>query len=119
MMRGDLSARVSVSAALATSLSQVVSFVLLLAGMMRAGGIQVRWRLFSPSLSRYRALAGGGLPVINIVALVAAAVIVVFHATLVQDFRHGSIVAESIRLEIQTDISIIYIKLKYSLAQRI
>lgn len=49
-------------AALATSLSQVVSFVLLLAGMMRAGGIQVRWRLFSPSLSRYRALAGGGLP---------------------------------------------------------
>ena len=49
-------------AAAATILSQLVSFVLLLVGMFRSGGIRIRWKLFSPSLRRYRAVVGGGLP---------------------------------------------------------
>lgn len=49
-------------AALATVLSQLVGFILLLVGMFRSGGIRVRWKLFSPSLARYRAMSSGGLP---------------------------------------------------------
>ncbi len=49
-------------AAFATILSQLVSFLLLLGGMFRSGGVRIRWRLFSPSPSRYRALASGGVP---------------------------------------------------------
>ncbi|MDO4269578.1 MAG: MATE family efflux transporter [Eubacteriales bacterium] len=49
-------------AALATIFSQLISFCLLLAGVKRSGGIQIRRRLFSPSRERYLALAGGGVP---------------------------------------------------------
>ena len=49
-------------AALATILSQFISFCLLLLGVRISGGIQIRLRLFSPSRARYAALAGGGLP---------------------------------------------------------
>ncbi len=49
-------------AALATILSQLVSFCLLLCGVFRSGGVPLRLRLFSPSLQRYRALAAGGIP---------------------------------------------------------
>lgn len=49
-------------AALATILSQLVSFCLLLCGVFRSGGVPIRLRLFSPSLQRYKVLAAGGLP---------------------------------------------------------
>lgn len=49
-------------AAIATILSQLVSFFLLLLGVRRSGGIQIRVRLFSPSVKRYLALSSGGVP---------------------------------------------------------
>lgn len=49
-------------AALATSLSQVVSFVLLLLGTRRGGNIAVRLRYFSPSVENYREIFRGGVP---------------------------------------------------------
>ncbi len=50
-------------AALATILSQLVSFSLLLLGCNRAAGnLPIRCRHFSPSLARYRAIVNGGLP---------------------------------------------------------
>ena len=50
-------------AALATILSQLVSFFLLLLGCNRvAGNLPIRFRHFSPSLARYRAIVNGGLP---------------------------------------------------------
>lgn len=49
-------------AALATALSQVVSFVLLLMGTRRGGNIPVRFRSFAPSRERYREIMRGGVP---------------------------------------------------------
>ena len=49
-------------AALATILSQLVSFCLLLLGVQRSGGVPIHPRFFRPSLSRYRAVMSGGLP---------------------------------------------------------
>lgn len=49
-------------AALATILSQLASFCILLAGCNRKGTLPIRIRKFSPSLARYRAIMGGGLP---------------------------------------------------------
>ena len=49
-------------AALATILSQLVSFCLLLCGVFRSGGVPIRLHLFSPRIQRYRALAAGGTP---------------------------------------------------------
>lgn len=49
-------------AAIATILSQLISFFLLLLGVRRSGGIQIRARLFSPSVKRYLALSNGGVP---------------------------------------------------------
>lgn len=49
-------------AALATILSQLVSFVLLLWGVQRSGGVPIRPKLFSPSKMRFSAIVGGGLP---------------------------------------------------------
>lgn len=49
-------------AALATILSQLVSFCLLLWGVQRSGGVPIHPRFFSPSLSRYQAVMSGGLP---------------------------------------------------------
>lgn len=49
-------------AAIATILSQLVSFVLLLWGVRRSGGIPIRLRLFSPSRARFLAIVGGGVP---------------------------------------------------------
>lgn len=50
-------------AALATILSQLVSFSLLLLGCNRtAGNLPIRFRHFSPSVARYRAIVNGGLP---------------------------------------------------------
>lgn len=50
-------------AALATILSQLVSFSLLLLGCNRtAGNLPIRFRHFSPSVARYCAIVNGGLP---------------------------------------------------------
>lgn len=49
-------------AAIATILSQLVSFLLLLWGVEHSGGIPIRLKLFSPSPARFLAIAGGGVP---------------------------------------------------------
>ena len=49
-------------AALATILSQIVSFFLLLRGCTRGGNIAIHLREFAPSLSRYKEILRGGLP---------------------------------------------------------
>ena len=49
-------------AALATILSQLVGFCLLLTGVYVSGGIRIRLCLFSPSPARYADLARGGIP---------------------------------------------------------
>ncbi len=49
-------------AALATSLSQMVSFVLLLLGTRKGGNIRIRLRQFSPSLARFSEIFRGGIP---------------------------------------------------------
>lgn len=49
-------------AALATSLSQVVSFVLLLLGTRRGGNVCIRLQNFSPSVANYKEILRGGLP---------------------------------------------------------
>ena len=49
-------------AALATSLSQTVSFVILLAGTRRGGNIRIQLRSFTPSWASFREILRGGLP---------------------------------------------------------
>ena len=49
-------------AALATVISQFVSFVLLLAGTRRGGTIRIRLRQFTPTLPMYREIIRGGIP---------------------------------------------------------
>ncbi|EEG28481.1 MATE efflux family protein [[Clostridium] methylpentosum DSM 5476] len=62
-------------AALATILSQLVSFVVLLIGCQRGGSLPIRPKMFSPSLARYRAILGGGLPSLCRQGLASAAII--------------------------------------------
>lgn len=49
-------------AALATILSQIVSFCLLLCGCTRGGNIAISLKNFSPSWARYKEIARGGTP---------------------------------------------------------
>lgn len=49
-------------AALATILSQIVSFCLLLRGCTRGGNIAISLKNFSPSWARYKEIARGGMP---------------------------------------------------------
>ncbi len=49
-------------AALATAISQAVSFFVLLYQCSRSGNIRLRFRNFAPSVSRARKMAAGGLP---------------------------------------------------------
>jgi len=49
-------------AALATIISQLVSFVLLLVGTYKSGGIMVRLRSFRPEAKYYKIIAQGGAP---------------------------------------------------------
>ena len=49
-------------AALATMISQFVSFCLLLRGCTRQGNIRISFRCFSPSFAFYREILRGGLP---------------------------------------------------------
>ena len=49
-------------AALATSLSQVVSFFLLLNGTRLGGNIRIHWRDYTPTLANFREILRGGVP---------------------------------------------------------
>lgn len=49
-------------AALATIISQFVSFLLLLRGTAQGGNLRLHWRHFKPSLGLYREMVRGGLP---------------------------------------------------------
>ena len=49
-------------AALATILSQFISFCLLLAGTRKGGNLRIRPRLFTPSRNYLRAIVNGGMP---------------------------------------------------------
>lgn len=49
-------------AALATMLSQFISFVLLLVGTRRGGNIRIRFKSFTPSRHMYREIFRGGVP---------------------------------------------------------
>ena len=62
-------------AALATILSQFVSFCILLANTYRGGNIPIRLRNFKPSLEYYRQIARGGLPSFYRQGLASAATI--------------------------------------------
>lgn len=49
-------------AAMATCLSQMTGFLLLLSLSGKRGGIPIRWKSFAPGLRRYAEIAAGGLP---------------------------------------------------------
>ena len=49
-------------AALATTISQVISFVVLFIGCQKSSNISIRWRNFTPKKKYYLEIAGGGLP---------------------------------------------------------
>ncbi len=49
-------------AALATSISQIVSFVLLLIGTRRGGNIPIRFKSFTPTTENFREIFRGGVP---------------------------------------------------------
>ncbi|MCF0178483.1 MAG: polysaccharide biosynthesis C-terminal domain-containing protein, partial [Bacteroidales bacterium] len=49
-------------ASMATCISQVCSWLLLLGGTMRAGSVHIRPSLFSPTLQNYHQIMRGGLP---------------------------------------------------------
>lgn len=49
-------------AALATSLSQMVSFALLLSGTRKGGNIRIRLRSFTPTIHNFKEILRGGIP---------------------------------------------------------
>lgn len=49
-------------AAIATIISQLVGFIILLIGCNKKGDLPIRLRHFSPGIARYKAIFGGGLP---------------------------------------------------------
>ena len=49
-------------AALATIISQFISFVVLFIGCQKSSNISIRWRNFTPKKNYYLEIAGGGLP---------------------------------------------------------
>ncbi len=49
-------------AALATSISQILSFFLLLRGTYRGGNIKINFKKFTPSRANYREILRGGIP---------------------------------------------------------
>ncbi len=62
-------------ASLATALSQLTSFCLLLAGSARGGNIAIRFRNFKPTLKRYKEILRGGVPSLCRQALASVATI--------------------------------------------
>lgn len=49
-------------AALATIISQLISFCLLFWGIRRSGCVPIRWKNFTPTITIYKVIANGGLP---------------------------------------------------------
>jgi len=67
-------------AAVATMISQMVSFtILFFYGTTREGGIRIKFKLFSPSLSRYMEMFRGGVPALLRQSLMSVASIVINH----------------------------------------
>ncbi len=81
-------------AALATMLSQFVSFCVLLAGSSRQGNIRIRLRDFSPGLDRYREMVRGGFPSLCRQSLASVATISLNH--MAGGFGDAAIAAMSI-----------------------
>lgn len=81
-------------AALATILSQFVSFLILLVNCGRGGGLAVRWRQFRPTFAQLREIAAGGLPSLCRQGLASIAVICLNHAA--KDYGSSAIAAFSI-----------------------
>lgn len=67
-------------AALATTLSQYISFVLLLIMIRRGGNIQIRFANFKPSLHFYQEIIRGGIPALFRQGLASVATICLNHA---------------------------------------
>lgn len=63
-------------AAIATSLSQIVSFIILLYLSGKKDGIRIQWKNFSPSWKRYVEIIGGGLPSLGRQGLASVATVV-------------------------------------------
>ena len=67
-------------AAIATMLSQIVSFLILfLYGTTRKGNVPIRFRYFSPSVSRYMEMCRGGIPSLLRQGLMSVANILINH----------------------------------------
>lgn len=67
-------------AALATTISQYISFVFLLVMMRRGGNIQISFRNFKPSLHFYKEVIRGGIPSLFRQGLASVATICLNHA---------------------------------------
>lgn len=66
-------------AALATVISQLVSFIALWIGCARSDNLNIKWKNFSPSFHRFRNIFGGGLPSLCRQGLNSVAVIALNH----------------------------------------
>ena len=67
-------------ASLATFISQVVSWIILLAGTYRSGNVHIRLNKFTPNLEHYRKILEGGLPSLCRQALACVATICLNHS---------------------------------------
>ena len=67
-------------ASLATCISQIVSWMILLAGTFREGNVHIRLKNFSPNLEHFKKILGGGLPSLCRQALACTATICLNHS---------------------------------------
>lgn len=66
-------------AALATIVSQIVSFILLWIGCGKSSNLNIEWKKFSPSFQNYRIILGGGLPSLCRQGLISISTIALNH----------------------------------------
>ena len=66
-------------AGMATAISQVVSFTLMLMLSGKSGGVSIRISLFKPSMQRYRDIAAGGLPSLARQSMMGIAALILNH----------------------------------------
>ena len=67
-------------ASLATFISQVVSWIILLIGTFRSGNVHIRLKNFTPNLEHYKKILDGGLPSLCRQALACTATICLNHS---------------------------------------
>ena len=67
-------------ASLATCISQIVSWTILLSGTFRGGNVHIRLKKFSPNLEHYKKILDGGLPSLCRQALACTATICLNHS---------------------------------------